>query len=907
MARIANGRVLSSLIALLLAASAQPAAAALKPLAASDSSPTAVPGRVIVEWAPRANRSEKTVARQEAEVQSVGGLGDPAFQLLEVDPRQTVAGAIEGLEADPTVLVAERDGYAVPTSIPDDPLFGQEWALRNDGSGIDGFSGAIAGDDIGAPAAWDRTVGDPSVVVADIDSGYRFDSPDLGPVAWENPGEIPGNGIDDDGNGYVDDVHGYDFVGNDAESPAQDDDPTDDDLITGGHGVHTAGTIGAAGDNGVGITGVAQNVRIMPLRVCAHSAGAEALRCPISSLIAAINYAGANGARVANMSLTATSSSTAELDALEGSPHTLFVAAAGNDAQDNDVSGHYPCDFELENLICVAATDQADELASFSDWGSESVDLGAPGTEILSTYPGSEALIADDFEENDFGTRWKPTGVDGGFGRTDEAPLTSFGISDSPGAPPEPNSVRSSTLSSPVPVPAEYGGCRLSGRYSASLGGGTLAIVIFKNGVSAYTFELPDTGGGPLQSFTTVSMELAGSNVEMRVRYAAGASPGEGSGAWLDDLELNCADPLSTPPTYAFMQGTSMAAPQVSGAAALLFSAQPSAGVEAVRYALLSGVDAVPSLAGRTTSGGRLDVARALTWLEPPAPVLSTDPPSPAEEADPHVLGSAAVGTRVLLFAGAGCQGEALQTGTVAELESPGFEVHVPDETTEQLSALVETRYESSPCSGPISYTNSTPAPDVTPPGPPLLTATDPASPSPETHPRIVGSAEAGSGVTIYARPSCEGAAVARGDAAELESPGIAAEASLGTTTFSARATDRAGNTSACSAPLAYTNTTPFVTIAVPLGESAPTPSPAASPPPPVTPPAATVCLVPKLAGKTLSAARAALRSAGCKLGKVKTRRPGKRQRKRAIVVRHSTPAAGARTAGGVSLELAPR
>ena len=673
-----------------------PSCALIAPCAAAAAEPPApltpalgsVPGRVIIEWAPQTPRVEKTTLRQEAEVSYESNLGDPAFQLVKVDPSQSVASAIKELESNPAVAVAERDGYLAPTSIPNDPLFGQEWALQNLGAGINGFSGAIAGADIEAPRAWERTIGTPSTVVADIDSGYRFDSPDLGPIAWENTGEIPGNGIDDDGNGYVDDVHGYDFVGEDAESPSEDADPSDDDLISGGHGVHTAGTIGAAGDNGVGITGVAQNVRIMPLRVCANSPGLGELRCPISSLIAAINYAGGNGAQVANLSLSGTSKSTTELNALSENPQTLFVAAAGNDGQDNDEKKHYPCAFEpgatslsnVENVICVAATDQADELASFSDWGAKSVDLGAPGTEILSTYPANESFVKDDFEQNDFETRWKSTGLNGGFARSNESPLASFGISDSPEASPVANSVRSSTLASPVAVPAEYGGCQLSGRDWVSLGGGTFTIIIFKNGFSEYTFEIPDTTGSQMRNFTTAPMSgLAGSNVGIRVRYAAGPSPTASSGVWLDDLNLDCYAPLNTPPSYAYLQGTSMAAPQVSGAAALLFSKRPAASVEEVSDALLSSVDPVPSLAGKTTSGGRLNAARGLAWLEPPAPILSSDPPSPAEDDNPRILGSTEAGTRVLFFSGAGCLGPAEQIGTAAELASPGFSVHVPD------------------------------------------------------------------------------------------------------------------------------------------------------------------------------------------------------------------------------------
>ena len=224
------------------------------------------------------------------------------FQLVEVEPGQRPGAAVADLEADPAVAAVERDGYNLPEAVPNDPLFGQLWGLRNLGLDINGVTGSVAGDDVGALAAWDRTVGSPNIVIADLDSGYRFESPDLGPVAWKNPGEIAGNGVDDDGNGFIDDVRGWDFLGADGDHPVADNDPTDDDLISGGHGVHTAGTMGAAGDNGVGITGVARDVRIMPLRICTRFDSLEGSRCPFSAEVAGINYAGKMGARAANMS-----------------------------------------------------------------------------------------------------------------------------------------------------------------------------------------------------------------------------------------------------------------------------------------------------------------------------------------------------------------------------------------------------------------------------------------------------------------------------------------------------------------------------------------------------------------------------------------------------------------------------
>ncbi|HEU4600042.1 MAG TPA: hypothetical protein VFS26_09855, partial [Solirubrobacterales bacterium] len=196
--------------------------------------------RVIVQWRRGADHADKVSARDGAEVDFEAELGEPLFQLVEVEPGQSAAVAARELAADPAVAVAEPDGYRQLDAVPNDPLFSQLWGLQNTGAGVNGFSGALPGADVNAVAAWDRTVGTPTTVVADIDSGYRFDNGDLGPVAWTNPGEIPENGIDDDGNGYVDDVHGYDFVGTSASSPTEDADPTDDNIISGGHGLHTA-------------------------------------------------------------------------------------------------------------------------------------------------------------------------------------------------------------------------------------------------------------------------------------------------------------------------------------------------------------------------------------------------------------------------------------------------------------------------------------------------------------------------------------------------------------------------------------------------------------------------------------------------------------------------------------------
>lgn len=788
--------------------------------------PTYSPNRVIVEWAAGADRSDRVSAREDANVTSLRQLGDPAFQLVRVDSEQSTADALAALRRDPDVQAASRDGYSAPNAIPNDPLFGELWGLENTGLGIDGSSGAVAGADIDVAGAWIRTVGTPSTVIADLDSGYRFGDPELGSVAWTNAEEAAGTeGVDDDDNGFTDDVNGYDFVGANADSPTSDKDPTDDNLISGGHGVHTAGTMGAAGNNEVGITGVAQDVRIMALRVCANStaAGNEA-RCPFSSQIAAINYAGNMGARAANMSLGGTSFNAVVRDAIANHPTTLYVISAGNDGEDNDSEPHYPCNYNplaegksaVDNVICVAATDQADDLADFSDWGATSVDLGAPGTETLSTYPGFEATFHDNFETETFATTWSQSGTKG-FGRANpgDGPLTSFGMSDSPGQAPEPNTQYDTTLTTGVTVPAGSGACTLSGRrYRNGGSGGTFYYQVLSDGSNAFfNSGSAPTGGSAMVSFNTAPITgLGGHSVKLRFGYTSGSSPTSANGIWFDDLDITCYKPVSAPLGYEFLQGTSMAAPHVTGAAGLLFSLNPSATVTGVRNALLSTVDPVPSLAGKTVTGGRLNISQALDAF------------------------------------------------------------------------------------------------DEDPPLAPQLTETVPASPASQSNPKIVGSAEEGATIKIFLGGTCAGGPVATGTAAQLSSPGIGVSVPTGSTReFSATATDTALNPSLCSTPISYTNSGTSEGGGGP-GPVEPTPPVAPPPIPPEPTDPVVSCIVPKLAGKNLSKAKAALAAAHCTLGKVKRPKAKRGHKLGALVVKFSTPGAGAALAGGkVDLKLGPK
>ena len=233
---------------------------------------------------------------------------------------------------------------------------------------------------ISAPQAWDITTGSSNVVVAVIDTGIDYTHPDLADNMATNPGEIRGNGVDDDGNGFVDDYYGYDFINGDS-------DPMDDHF----HGSHCAGTIGARGDNGKGVAGVNWTVRLMPVKVL-DSYGSGTL----AAVAAGMNYAVKRGAKIMSMSLgTSGYSSTLENAIISAkNAGVLVVAAAGNSSQNTDISPNYPSASAQDNVLAVAASNSTDTLAYFSNWGPTSVDLAAPGESILSTYLGGQYAYA---------------------------------------------------------------------------------------------------------------------------------------------------------------------------------------------------------------------------------------------------------------------------------------------------------------------------------------------------------------------------------------------------------------------------------------------------------------------------------------------------------------------------------
>ncbi len=350
--------------------------AAGQALAARDSAEY-VQGQVVVAFEAGSDRGARTNAVRERGGEVIDELMLPRTVLVALEAGTSVEEAVASYEADPDVAYAEPNFLYHTSALPNDPGFNQLWGLNQPSDR-----------DIDAPEAWDVTTGSSSVVVAVVDTGIAYTHPDLAANIWANPGEIAGDGADNDGNGHVDDSRGWDFVGN-------DNDPGDPN----GHGTHVAGTIGARGNNMIGVTGVNWQVRLMPVR--AADAGGNLTSAAVAN---AFSYACGEGARVVNGSFGGPNQSMQIVTAMNSAAcaGTLFVFAAGNGGGDgvgdnNDIAPQYPCGYSttttfpltVDRVVCVAATAMSDAKATFSNFGLSSVDLGAPGFSILSTVPGS--------------------------------------------------------------------------------------------------------------------------------------------------------------------------------------------------------------------------------------------------------------------------------------------------------------------------------------------------------------------------------------------------------------------------------------------------------------------------------------------------------------------------------------
>jgi thermitase len=569
-----------------------------------------VPGEVLVKF--------KAAAIAQARTATVAALGNTVrahldqagWMHVKLGIGQSVTEALLAYQSDPNVEVAQPNYIYHAAAVPNDTQYSQLWAFKNTGqtvtTGTYVPTSGTAGDDMNIEPAWGHITDCTSVVVAVVDSGVNYNQEDLAANMWNGGVGFPN--------------HGFDYVDN-------DNDPMD----LHGHGTHVAGIIGAAGNNAKGTTGVCWNANIMAVRVLdASGTGTDA------TIIQGINFAIAHGAKVINMSLGSSGGPFDQafsdaITAAQTSDMVVVVAAGNGDANgisvNNDVTPTYPCNFTQSNLICVAALDQNYALASFSNFGAASVDVGAPGTNILSTWTGAQTTITDNF--NTGGTlNWTATG--GGWAYR---LLTLSG-----------NLV--DVLANPSTFP--------SGTYANSadnrvfkvfnLNGAAAAILSFSIEFAiqpgdSLNLNYRSSGGDPFVGGVQLDSAngTTGGTVVQSVPYDLSPcisatcsvgfqlltnASGTDQGAGILDFSIRTLQLNST--TYKIESGTSMASPEVAGLAAMLRAYNPQFTYSDTVNAIKNGGRPIAALAGKTTTGKAIDVMSSLAYINAPAGLAVT-------------------------------------------------------------------------------------------------------------------------------------------------------------------------------------------------------------------------------------------------------------------------------------------
>ncbi|TDU68105.1 putative Ig domain-containing protein [Prosthecobacter fusiformis] len=527
-----------------------------------------VEGEVIVTF--KASTTQRTAdsslkkrsLRFERRYERLSALRRKPMGLVRNGGRKT-QDLIAELKNDPTVETVEPNYLRHISALPADSRFNEQWALQNTGQVVSGRAGTI-GADISYVDAWAKSrTPDGEMVVAVVDTGVDVIHPEIAPRMWTNSLEIPGNNVDDDSNGYTDDYYGYNF--SDGFS-----DPSD----SGSHGTHVAGTIAAQGNN-TGVIGVNDHVKIMALRV---SSNGDTIST--SAVIEAIEYAVAMKQRGINIVAINSSYGGGGFSSIEraaiisaGEQGIILCAAAGNNSRNNNTTNTYPASYGLTNMIVVASSDHQDALSSFSNYGSTSVDLAAPGSQILSTIPATYSVVAGsrtyaalrvDYAK----TVTSLTGqiVDCGLGHPGDFPVG---------------------FSGKIAL-IQRGEMTFAEKVSNAQTAGAIGVVIYDNVSSQDIFEA--TLGVPSLWIPVLAVrqthgQAIKSVLPTTLSFVASAA-------------------------YQSMQGTSMATPHVSAAVAFAALNFPNETLTQRKQRILASVDVTAGLQGRVRTNGRLNLDR---------------------------------------------------------------------------------------------------------------------------------------------------------------------------------------------------------------------------------------------------------------------------------------------------------
>ena len=527
------------------------------------------------------------------------------------------------LKADPNVEAVSPNYISkIFRTEPNDPQFNRQWGLNNTGQAVNGIAGT-ADADIDAPEAWDHETGVSDTVVAVFDTGVDYTHEDLAANMWINPGEIdnPDDGIDNDGNGYIDDVYGADFAVFESADWTSNNDGDPMDIF--GHGTHVAGIVGAVGDNGKGIAGVNWDVKIMAMKVFSPNGYASDW-----DELEAIDYVLAQ--KVNGVNIVAVNASYGHFDGDQNDPMNdaiqqlgaagiVFCAAAGNETNNNDATPVYPASYDASNIISVAATDQNDVRADFSNYGATTVDLAAPGVNIYSTLPGAYTPDPSDFFYDDFESgsgEWSKFGTNNTWDLTTEASVSgSWSFTDSPNTN-YANETNSLVLSEPIDLSSAsedvYLGFKM--KLDVEEGADTFSIIGLPDCsvLEGYYLATYSGEGRPWESYTIpIIDELKTANFCFGFVLNTNGNIVR-DGVYIDDVGVGVATMTTASNTYGYKNGTSMATPFVSGAVALLASAYPAETAAERRDRILLGVDKRTSLSGKVATGGRLNLNGAL-------------------------------------------------------------------------------------------------------------------------------------------------------------------------------------------------------------------------------------------------------------------------------------------------------
>ena len=572
----------------------------VRPAAAQLAGPGYVDGELLVRFKAQAAAPRTSIAVRGHAVVSAASGSD--WVHVRIPPSESVAHALASYRSDPTVESVQPNYVYRAHTLPNDAQLDQLWAVRNTGQAVVSSSyspnSGTAGNDINIEKAWEHITDCSKVVVAVVDSGVNYGHEDLAANMWAGGAASP--------------RHGADFIDN-------DNDPMDEN----GHGTHVAGIIGAAGNNATGIAGVCWKASLMAVRVLdARGFGTT------SSLTQGVNFAVANGAKVINMSIGGASFDPLLSAAITNAQanDVAVIAAAGNDGANLDGgTPEYPCAFGHPNLVCVTALDQKYGLAAFANYGATSVDVGAPGTNILSAVALQTTSIPDGFETGgalDWTSSggWAPRRLALG-GRPVEVLANPAGFPAGTYADGADQRVYK-TFALPSGTSA-----LLSFSLQHALQPGDSLRVAYRVGAGD-----PFASGATLQTFTGTSGGVVGPYVYDISACAGGpctigfrlSSDGSNAaqGVGILSFHIDVTSPSNV--AYRVLNGTSMAAPQAAGLAAMLRAYNPQYTYADVVDAISAGGRPVASLSGKTKTGRALDAMSSLSYVSAPTGLAAT-------------------------------------------------------------------------------------------------------------------------------------------------------------------------------------------------------------------------------------------------------------------------------------------